>query len=104
MLQAIYGGIRTEEGWRRRRNQELEELYENQNIIAVVKKLSGERLPKLVLTRKLIEKKKGQKNKVEPNLKLMKIKLERENNKQKRMKRDGVRNTQKKSAKIRSEI
>ncbi|KAK5638268.1 hypothetical protein RI129_012563 [Pyrocoelia pectoralis] len=89
MLRAIYGGIKTEEGWRRT-NQEIEELYERPDIIACVKqqrigrlghleRMDAVRLPKMIIYRRPIGKKrKGRSrkrwmNEVEKDLRDMKV-------------------------------
>ncbi|KAK5643425.1 hypothetical protein RI129_007270 [Pyrocoelia pectoralis] len=87
MLRAIYGGIKTEEGWRRRTNQEIEELYERPDIIACEKgqrigwlghleRMDAVRLPKMIIYRRPIGKKrKGKRwmNEVEKDLRDMKL-------------------------------
>ncbi|KAK5643018.1 hypothetical protein RI129_009185 [Pyrocoelia pectoralis] len=90
MLRAIYGGIKTEECWRRRTNQEIEELYERPDIIACVKaqrigwlghleRIDAVRLPKMIIYRRPIGKKrKGRPrkrwmNEVEKDLRDMKL-------------------------------
>lgn len=69
MLRRIFGGIKTEDGWRRRTNEELRNIYKEPLISAYIRsqrirwighieRMNGDRMPKIILQRKPIGKKK----------------------------------------------
>lgn len=69
MLRSIYGGIKTEEGWRRRTNKELKQLYDEPSIttfirvqrlrwLGQVQRLEEQRVTKIAMTRRPIGSKK----------------------------------------------